>query len=272
MTSLLVFIAINAAVCVVSFLTLWLICLRLRDVTMVDSFWAFGMVIIAVASFVQTGGASPRKGLLLGLCALWGLRLGGYLLWRWRDHGPDRRYVSLLGKAQAQKGWGFGEASLRLVFATQAPLLFIVCLPVQLGQISTPATKLGVLAITGAVLAGFGIIFETVSDWQLTRFRKNASNAGRVLDTGLWRYTRHPNYFGEACVWWGLYLIAAETPIGLWALPGPVFLTWTLIKWSGAPTLEHRLRKTRPDYVRYIETTSGFLPWPPKTAKVAEPA
>jgi steroid 5-alpha reductase family enzyme len=259
-------LAVNAAVLVAAFLVLWAVCVRLKDVTVVDSFWAFGMVIMAVSTFAQAGGASGRRLLLLGLCALWGLRLGGYLTWRWRDHGPDRRYQSLLGKAQAQKGWSFAKASLLLVFATQAPLLFVVSLPVQLGQISAAPAALGPIAWAGAALSVFGVAFESLGDWQLTRFRKDPASRGKVLDKGLWRYTRHPNYFGDACAWWGLYLVAAETAPGLWALPGPILLTWTLMKWSGAPTLEGRLRKTRPDYVQYIERTSGFVPWPPKAA------
>jgi steroid 5-alpha reductase family enzyme len=109
-----------------------------------------------------------------------------------------------------------------------------------------------------------GIVFESIGDWQLTRFRSDPENRGRVLDTGLWRYTRHPNYFGDACVWWGLFLIAAETTPGLFALPGPALLTWTLIKWSGAATLERRLTRSRPDYVAYVARTSAFLPWPPR--------
>ncbi len=257
----------NALVCVGLFTALWLFCLRIRDVTMVDSFWALGMVMLAGSSFLFTGAATPHKLALLGLCGLWGLRLGGYLLWRWRDHGPDRRYVRMMAKAEAQKGWGFAQATLRLVFATQAPLLFIVCLPVQLGQIGGSDRPLGPVAVAGVALALFGVAFESVGDLQLTLFRKQPANAGKVLSTGLWRFTRHPNYFGDACTWWGLFLIAAEAPFGLWALPGPILLTWTLMRWSGAPTLEYRLRKTRPDYLRYIETTSGFVPWFPKKAQ-----
>jgi steroid 5-alpha reductase family enzyme len=263
-TAILTVLGVDVAVSVVLFLLLWALCVRLKDVTIVDSFWALGLLILAAAAFLQTSGAEPRKLLLLGLCALWALRLGGYLLWRWRDHGPDRRYRSLLGKAQAERGWGFAKASLLLVFAVQAPLQFVVSLPVQLGQISAAPAQIGPLGFAGAGLALIGIAFESLGDWQLTRFRKDPANAGKVLETGLWRYTRHPNYFGDACVWWGLYLIAAETPVGLWALPGPILITWLLTRWSGAPILENRLRKTRPDYVRYIETTSGFIPWPPR--------
>ena len=256
-------LAINALVLGAFFLAAWLVCLKLRDVTPVDSLWAFGMVVLAGASFVQTGGLPARKLLLLGLCAAWGLRLGSYMLWRWRTHGTDRRYVSMLGKAEARRGWGFAKASLLLVFATQMPLLFIVALPVQLGQ-ADAMPPLGMLAWAGAALAVLGIAFETIGDAQLVRFRRDPANAGQVMQSGLWRYTRHPNYFGDACTWWGLYLIAAETPTGLWALPGPLLLTWTLMKWSGAPTVEGRMHKTRPGYADYVRRTSGFVPWVPR--------
>jgi steroid 5-alpha reductase family enzyme len=256
---------INALVLAGCFLLLWLVCLKTRDVTPVDSFWAWGMLVMAGASFVQTAGDPQRKLLLLALCALWSTRLGSYMIWRWRDHGPDRRYQALLGKAEAQRGWGFAKASALLVFATQAPLLFIVCLPVQLGQVDALPTP-GPLAWAGAAVALAGILFETVGDAQLVRFKRDPANAGKVMDRGLWRYTRHPNYFGDALTWWGLYLVAAETATGLWALPGPLLLSWTLAKWSGAPTIERRLARTRAGYADYVARTSGFIPWPPRRA------
>lgn len=256
-------LAVNALVLAATFLFAWLIALRLRDVTFVDSLWAIGMVVLAASSFVQTGGDPLRKALLLGLCALWGLRLGLYLLWRWRDHGPDRRYKTMFAKAEEARGWGFAKASLLLVFALQAPLLFIVCLPVQLGPIDA-APGVGALGWAGVAIALIGIAFETIGDAQLTAFRKNPANAGQVMDRGLWRYTRHPNYFGDACAWWGLYLIAAETMTGLWALPGPVLLTWLLMKWSGVPTTEGRMKRKKPGYEDYVRRTSGFVPWWPR--------
>ncbi|MES2754221.1 MAG: DUF1295 domain-containing protein [Pseudomonadota bacterium] len=256
-------LATNAAVLAVAFIVLWAICLKLRDVTPVDSFWAIGMVVVAASSFALSHGEPDRKLLLLALCAAWGLRLGGYLLWRWRQHGPDRRYVALLGKAEARGGWGFGKASALLVFATQAPLLFIVCLPVQLGQYAM-SPPLGTLAAVGAALSVFGIAFESIGDWQLVRFKADPANAGKVMDCGLWRYTRHPNYFGDACAWWGMYLIAAETEVGRWAIVGPVLLTWTLMKWSGAPTVEGKMARTKPNYAAYQARTPGFVPWFPK--------
>ena len=264
-------LAVNFGVVCAAFITLWAICQLLKDVTLVDSYWAIGMVVVALSTYLQTDqtdGFGERRLLLCGLSGLWGLRLGGYLFWRWLDHGPDRRYRSLLGRAESKQGWSFAKASLLLVFAIQAPLQFIISLPVQLGQIGIAPAKLGPLAWTGVAVALIGIVFETIGDVQLTIFRKNPANQGMVLNKGLWRYTRHPNYFGDACAWWGIYLVAAETPTGIWSLPAPLLLTWMLMKWSGAPTLERRMRKTKPEYLAYVESTSGFVPWPPKNSAV----
>ena len=258
-------LAVNAVVLIGIFVLFWLMTLKTRDVTPIDSVWALAMVALGWASFVQTGGDPDRKLLLMALCTAWGVRLGFYLLWRWRHHGADRRYQTMFAKAQEHKGWGFNQAAIRLVYAVQAPMLFIVCLPVQLGQIdATP--PISALGWIGAALAGIGIVFETIGDAQLVAFRRNPANGGKVLRTGLWRYTRHPNYFGDACVWWGLYLIAAESGTGLWALAGPVLLTFTLMKWSGVPTLEGRMKRKKPDYEDYVRRTSGFVPWFPKRA------
>jgi len=252
----------NALIVTLCFAVLWLIALRIRDVSFVDAWWALGMVVLAWASYFGTGAPSPRTLLLLVLCSIWGLRLGLYLLWRWRKNGPDRRYQTMLGKAQAERGMGFARAALQMVFALQGPLQFIVALPVQLGQIG--AGWIGPLGVVGATLAVIGILFETVGDWQLARFKNDAANRERVLDTGLWRFTRHPNYFGDCCVWWGLYLIAAESGIGIWALPGPVLLTVLLTRWSGMPTIEGRLRRKKPGYEEYVRKTPAFVPWLPK--------
>jgi steroid 5-alpha reductase family enzyme len=259
------FLAINAVISVACFIGLWAIGLRIKDVSFVDSWWALGMVLIAWTSFFQMGATTPRRMLLVGLCTFWGLRLGAFLLWRWRRQGPDRRYTTMLGKAKAERGWGFATSSLLLVFALQAPLQFIVCLPVQLGQAAADA-PLGPVAWIGATLALFGVLFEAAGDRQLARFKADPRNQGKVMDKGLWRFTRHPNYFGDACVWWGLFLIAAETPLGAWSLPGPILITFLLTRWSGVPTVEGRLRRHRPGYEDYIARTSPFIPWPPKKA------
>jgi steroid 5-alpha reductase family enzyme len=252
----------NALIVVVCFAALWLVALRLRDVSFIDSWWAIGMVILAWASFFGTGAPNPRKLVLAGLCSLWGLRLGLYLLWRWRRNGPDPRYQGMLARAERERGMGFARGALQLVFALQAPLQFIVALPVQLGQFGDG--DIGPLGYAGAALAIIGILFESIGDAQLVRFKNEATNRERVLDSGLWRYTRHPNYFGDACVWWGLYFVAAQSTIGIWALPGPVLLTVLLTRWSGVPTVEGRMRRRKKDYEDYVGRTPAFVPWWPK--------
>ncbi|MGA0604011.1 DUF1295 domain-containing protein [Caulobacter sp. KR2-114] len=259
-------LVINAGVSAACFLALWGIGVALKDVTFVDAWWAFGMLVLALSSYLVTWPASPHKFALVCLTAAWSLRLGFHLLWRWRTQGKDRRYVTMLGKAQSERGWGFAKASLLLVFALQAPLQFIVALPVQLGQLAPDDARLGPVGVAGVAVACLGLLFEAVGDWQLARFKADPANKGQVMDRGLWRFTRHPNYFGDACVWWGLFLIGLETRYGIWAIPGPILITFLLTRWSGVPTVEGRLRRTRPGYEEYVARTSGFIPWFPKKA------
>jgi len=241
---------------------LWLISIPVKDVSFVDSFWAIGFLFVALMTYYMTGGETDRRMLILVVTAVWSLRLGTYLFLRWRREGPDGRYVALLSKAPGNKHLH----SLLKVFLLQGPILWVVSLPIQLGQIPAEPLQLGLLAWVGAALAAIGIFFESVGDYQMARFKSDPANHGKVMDQGLWRYTRHPNYFGDACVFWGLYLIAAETGLGLWSIFGPALLTWTLVKWSGAALLERRLKRSRPGYVEYLERTSPFIPWPPKPA------
>jgi steroid 5-alpha reductase family enzyme len=259
-------LATNFALALGAIIVLWLVCTSIKDPTPMDSFWAFGLLLMAAASYFQMAQPTDRGLLLLVLTALWGLRLGIYLLWRWRHNGPDPRYAVMMQKAKDRRGWSYGYASLRLVFLTQAPMLWLTSLPVQLGQVADQP-DIGTLTTIGAGLAVIGILFETIGDWQLVQFKADPANHGLVMDRGLWRYTRHPNYFGDACVWWGLYLIAAETTPGLFALPGPVFLTYTLLVWSGAALLERRMARAKPGYADYVARTSGFIPWFPKRAE-----
>jgi len=201
----------------------------------------------------------------VGLCGIWALRLAWHLLRRWRALGADGRYVAILQAQERKKGWGFSRTALLMVFLPQGFLAWLTALPVQLGQVAAqPAV--GWIGWIGAGLALIGIVFETVGDAQLTAFRNDPARKGQVLDTGLWRYTRHPNYFGDACVWWGLYLIAAETGPGLWSIAGPLFLTFTLTRWSGIGLTEKAIHKSRPGYADYVKRTSAFIPWPPKRA------
>jgi steroid 5-alpha reductase family enzyme len=249
-------------------LVLWLISIALKDVSFVDSFWPLGFVVIAASTYGMTGGGTERRQLLLVLTAIWGARLGSYLFFRWRREGPDGRYVALLQRSAGN----VHIQSLVKVFLLQGIMLWLVSLPVQLGQVqldgvAAQASDPGLLAWLGVVLALIGILFESLGDHQMAAFKADPSNHGKVMDRGLWRYTRHPNYFGDACVWWGLYLVAAETSPGVWSFIGPALLTWTLIRWSGAALLERRLLQNRPGYEDYIKRTSSFIPWLPARNK-----
>ena len=155
-------LAINAGVILALFVLAWAACVAMRDCTPVDSLWGAGMGVVAISTFLQTGGGTERRVVLTVICVAWALRLAGYLLWRWRDHGPDRRYVRMMDKAKVERGWNYGYASFRLVFLLQMPLLWLVCLPVQLGQISVEPAELGWLGLAGAGLAVFGLIFESL--------------------------------------------------------------------------------------------------------------
>jgi steroid 5-alpha reductase family enzyme len=262
--SIIAILGLNLILLAVVMIALWRYCVMIRDVSVIDSFWPLGMVFLAATSFLMAEGPPARKRVLLGLTALWGLRLSFHLFTRWRAHGVDPRYTAILGRLMEKRGWSFAKASFIQVFAMQWLLLFIVCLPAQMGQFSSNPASLGWMAWLGAGLALTGIVFETIGDAQLTAFRNNPALAGRVLNTGLWRYTRHPNYFGDALTWWGIGLVAAETGIGVPALIGPVVITFLLTRLSGVPMLEHRLKKNRPGYADYIARTSSFFPWFPK--------
>ena len=258
-------LAANAAIDLVMMVLLCWIAVRIGDVSFIDAVWGAGMAVLALASFVQVGQPGPRAGLLLAMTAIWGLRLGLHLFLRWRGHGEDPRYAKMLGKARDQGR--YGSAAFKVVFGPQAVLLFLTSLPAQVGILASGApAPIMPLAWAGFALWLTGMVFETLGDAQLKAFRADPAMKGKVLDTGLWRYTRHPNYFGDACVWWGIWLVAATG--GLWvalgSVIGPLFLTFTLTKWSGKPLLEKGLAKTRPGYAEYVKRTSGFIPWPPK--------
>jgi steroid 5-alpha reductase family enzyme len=263
--NLLAALALNLALLVATMFVLWLISIRIRDVSFIDAFWAYGMAIMASASFMQSEDPGSLAYVIWALTALWGIRLGTHLFLRWRKEGVDPRYRKILGHAMEKQGMGFAKAALLKAWALQIPLLFIVCLPAQLGILLAGTADVGPLAIVGSLIALTGIAFETIGDMQLKAFRTNPANKGKVLDRGLWKYTRHPNYFGDFCAWWGIWLVAVPTGWPVWiAVIGPLFLSFTLMKWSGAPLLEKSLKKNRPAYADYIERTSGFFPRPPR--------
>lgn len=246
---------------VVLMLVTWVISVVIKDASIVDPVWPLGFVLVAWAVRLTADGNDARQWLLVAMVTIWGLRLSGYLTWRKKGAPEDFRYQAM------RRHWGerFWLISLGTVFALQGTLMWIVSLPVQLGQVrETP--DLGVLAALGVLVWLVGVVFETVGDAQLARFKADPANAGTVMDRGLWRYTRHPNYFGDACVWWGIALVAAETGIGAIGIIGAVVMTVLLRRVSGVTLLEKSLVKRRAGYEEYVARTSPFVPRPPRKA------
>ena len=245
------------------FLVLWIVSLRTRNASLVDIWWGPGFALIALLSFALTPeGALSRRQLVLILTTIWGLRLGTHLLVRNTGKDEDFRYAAM------RKAWGHGFAmkSLTRVFLLQAALMWVVSFPVQAAMRSATPATLGFFDWLGILVWTFGLFFETVGDLQLARFKKDPANADRVMDRGLWRFTRHPNYFGDACAWWGLWLIAFAVPGGFWSIVGPITMTVLLTSVSGVPMLERKIGERRPGYDEYARRTSAFLPRPPRAA------
>ena len=235
----------------------WLLSLARRNVAIVDSVWSLLFVMAAGAYAAGAGSLGPRALLTLALVTVWALRLSLYITVRNWGHGEDRRYQAIRERNQPH----FEFKSLYLVFALQAVLAWIISLPL-LGAILNPS-PLGTLDLAGAALWLVGFIFEAGGDWQLTRFKADPANRGKVMDRGLWRFTRHPNYFGDFCIWWGFYLIAASAG-AWWSLAGPALMSVLLMRVSGVALLEKDIGERRPQYADYIRRTNAFFPWPPK--------
>lgn len=253
---------ITTAVAAVALLMVstWIVATIRRDVSVVDIVWGLGFAVVAVCSLVVGDGAAARRVLLAVLVGVWGLRLAGYLAWRNLGHGEDRRYR----KMRDARGPWFWLISLATVFGLQGLLMVVVALPVQLSASAEDPRRLGPLAAVGAGLWLVGLVFEAGGDLQLARFKADPVNEGKVMDRGFWRYTRHPNYFGDVCVWWGIFLVAAETAPGRWGVAGPILMTVFLLRVSGVSLLERDIGERRPAYAAYIERTSAFLPRPPR--------
>jgi steroid 5-alpha reductase family enzyme len=257
-------VGINLAVCagalLVTVVVLWRVAVRRDDVSIIDQFWGAGFVLVAVLTYVLPGGVPARQGLLTVLTGVWGLRLTGYLAWRNRG-GEDRRYTAMRSRVAGD----FHRWALTRVFLLQGLLIWVISLPVQVGGALSDRHAPAWPAVAGVVLWVVGFAFETVGDAQLARFRRHAS-PGDVLDSGLWRYTRHPNYFGDACLWWGIFLVACTHPAVLVTAFSPVLMTFLLLRVSGKPLLERDLTRRKQEYAAYVARTSGFLPLPPRRA------
>jgi steroid 5-alpha reductase family enzyme len=253
-------LAINFTAVLAMMLTGWLISLIRRNVTIVDSLWGLGFVLIAWLTFLLGDGFTGRKLLIAVLVSIWGLRLSLHLSVRNWGKGEDPRY----GNWRKQSGERFWLVSLFKVFILQAVFLWAIALALQWGQLSPRPAGFTVFDYLGLTLWVIGMFFEAVGDWQLARFKGNPANKGRVMDQGLWAYSRHPNYFGESLLWWGVFLITLSTPAGFWTIVSPVIITLVLLKMTGVPIMEKAIVHTRPGYREYIERTNAFIPWFPK--------
>jgi steroid 5-alpha reductase family enzyme len=244
-------------------ITLWVVSLALKNSSIVDIFWGAGFVMTAWIAFLLTpDGFLPRKALLVTLVTVWGLRLSLHILRRNWGKAEDFRYQAWRKEAGASWWW----RSLFRVFVLQGLLLWIIATPLLVAQYSALPPRLVWLDYLAVVVWGVGFFFEASGDAQLARFRANPANKGKVLDSGVWRYTRHPNYFGDATQWWGYYLVALAAG-AWWAIFSPIIMTGLLLRVSGVSLLEKTLKETRPGYKEYIETTSEFLPWFPRTRR-----
>lgn len=257
---------INAAILLALIVMQWLISIKIDDVSFIDAFWGAGMGIMAITSFFQLAEPGALAFLLMAMTSAWGFRLGIYLIRRWSHEGEDKRYKLIL-KKDREKG-NFVAAAFYKVWLMQAFLLFLVSSPAQVGiLVSSDPAPITALAWLGVAVYLVGIFFEWVGDWQLSRFKANPANEGQVLDSGLWRYTRHPNYFGDFAAWWGIWLVCASAgwEYALYTVAGPIFLSFTLTKWSGVALLEKGMDRTKGDkYAEYKRRTSAFFPMPPK--------
>lgn len=246
------FVALSLAVVV------WLVSVAKRDVSIVDSMWSIFFLVMATLYLHESPDPGQRGYLLLFLVSLWAFRLSFFITRRNWKEPEDRRYQAIRADHEPH----FWLKSLLIVFGLQAVLAWIISLPLH--GTMTSAAPLGWLDALALLLWAIGFGFEAIGDQQLARFKADAANAGQVMDQGLWRYTRHPNYFGEACLWWGYYLFAVAAG-AWWSFPAPILMTILLLRVSGVALLEKDISVRRPAYQDYIRRTSAFIPLPPKT-------
>lgn len=239
---------------------LWMASVFLKDSSIVDIFWGMGFVVLVWFYYLNTAdGWGTRKLLLALMVTLWGLRLSGYIGWRNIGKQEDYRYQQWRKQFGDQWWW----ISYFRVYVLQGVILWIVASPLLAAQYAKGHSGLSVFDIFGILFWGIGLFFESVGDFQLAHFKADPTNKGKVLNTGLWRYTRHPNYFGDAMVWWGFYLIAVAGG-GWWSVYSPIIMTFFLMFVSGVALLEKNLKESKPQYQNYIERTNAFFPWFPR--------
>ncbi|MHB1846613.1 MAG: DUF1295 domain-containing protein [Deltaproteobacteria bacterium] len=235
---------------------LWVVSVRLRDASIVDPWWSMAFLLVTGHTALRTG-VTPAKVLLLFVVGAWSLRLWLHLLLRSRGRPEDPRYASFRRRFGPQRYWW---VSFFQVFLLQGSLALLISAPLQLAAAAAPPGPIAVTDLAGLVLFAAGFLFEAVADWQLQSFRRDAANRGKVLDTGLWRWSRHPNYFGEAVLWWGFWLLALGQPLGWATALAPALMTFLLLRVSGVTLLDAHLKSSKPGYEDYARRTSTFVP------------
>ncbi|MGI8803241.1 MAG: DUF1295 domain-containing protein [Solirubrobacteraceae bacterium] len=241
-------------------LGVWLLSLRLRDASIIDVFWGLGFALIGWLCFAAGDGAVDRRLALAIMASLWGLRLAIHIGRRNHGRGEDFRYARL----RARDGRRFWLTSLYRVYLVQAALMWVVALPLQAGSAHGREVGLGLLDAVGLAVFAAGLACEAIGDLQLARFKADPASTGQVMDRGLWRYTRHPNYFGDVLAWWGIGVVALAAGGTWWALVGPAVNTFILVRLTGKPLLEATIGERRPGYAEYVARTSGVIPLPPR--------
>jgi steroid 5-alpha reductase family enzyme len=252
-------LAVEAGVVLAMVTALWAVSVAVRDTSIVDVFWGSGFVVVAWVG-LALGEGGGRRLLLALLVTVWGLRLTAHLARRNLGKGEDYRYAAM----RSRHGGSWPLRSLAVVFWLQGALMWVVSLPVQAAMTGAAPAGLAALAWVGVALWAVGFAFESVGDLQLARFKADPANRGRVMDRGLWRYTRHPNYFGDFCVWWAVWLVALAAGAPWWTAVGPALMSVLLIRVSGVALLERSLMKRREGYSEYVARTSAFFPRPPR--------
>lgn len=238
----------------------WILSVRLRDASVADVCWGLGFVLLAWLYCLLSPASTPRSWIVSALITLWGVRLSAHIFRRNHGKGEDPRYQAM----RASQGPAFWRRSLFTVFWLQGAILWFVALPVLVAVRATQPASFTLVDGLGVLLFVVGFAFEVVGDSQLARFKAEPANRGKVLDSGLWRYTRHPNYFGDATLWWGLYAMAASTPGGWLTVLSPSLMTLLLMRVSGVTLLEGTLKASKPGYRAYIARTPAIVPWFPR--------
>lgn len=255
----------NYAALLAAFCALWALSWRMRDASIVDIAWGPACALPGLLTLARVDGADPRAVVLAVCSTLWATRLALHLGRRNLGHGEDYRYRAMRAKRASDAD--FAWWSLIWVFGLQATIAWFVSLPLQAGQFG-PDRPLGAVACLGVAVFAVGLVFEAVGDAQLAAWKRDPANAGKLMRRGLWAWTRHPNYFGDCCVWFGLAMIALEGPIGWLGVASPFVMAYFLYFVSGKALLERGMRKRYKEYAEYEATVSGFLPLPPRAQPI----